>query len=72
MIGFNYKNLLLQIIQGSILLAAIAYPFYQKDNNPVLQFDDWGMSLLFALLCISYIIGVLIGQWVVQWECMVW
>ena len=61
MSGFSYKNLLLQIIHGAVIIGTLAFLFYDVLNQNLIDYLKANESILLALfLFSSFIIGVII------------
>jgi hypothetical protein len=60
MTGFSYKNFVLQIIQGSIILGALYYARTGTLANVIAGFNDLAKADLLIFVCLSFVIGVLV------------
>lgn len=60
MSGFSFKQILLQIIQGSIVIAALGMYFFSNDINSFAEIKDYMTLAAGAVLFSSFILGVLI------------
>lgn len=61
MVGFSFKNVLLQIIHGGLLLITLLFVFYFDSIGSMLDYfkgSETGMAVL--LVCASFSIGVII------------
>ncbi|MGE0079356.1 MAG: hypothetical protein AB7S48_15960 [Bacteroidales bacterium] len=61
MIGFSFKNIVLQIIQGGIILITALYFVFGLEVYNIKFITEENSSIIYALfLCVSYVLGVLI------------
>lgn len=60
MIGFNYRNLMLQIIQGSVVVSVLIIVFWCKISNLGVLSEHTTTIIFLALLISAFTIGALI------------